>query len=124
MRILTGKDRIQYEELLKECGELAAAHKFCQEILEITRTKFDRTVAQCDHERQRADNAVDALLAVRGVPPISPPPPPPEGRMDSPYDEDPDEAARMEKELAARTREMNAGMDVTTTCSVDELETT
>ena len=97
MRLLTGKDRKEYELMLQRCASFAAEGEQLQDRLEELQATLKRVDEERVHERQRADNAVDALLAVRGVPPITPLPSPPE--YVDPNREDPDEVARIEKAM-------------------------
>lgn len=68
MRILTGKHRIEYTRLLLQTGraESLTAH------LDFTLAEIERLRTDLQRERQRADNAVDQLLAERGIPPVTP----------------------------------------------------
>jgi hypothetical protein len=97
MRLLTGKDREEYELALQRCASYAAEAEQLRDRLEELQATLKRVDEERVHERQRADNAVDALLAVRGVPPITPLPSPPE--YEDPLREDPEEVARIEADM-------------------------
>jgi len=99
MRILTGKDREAYDLLLQQKAMFAAEGDQLEirvaELLE----RVKALQADCTRERQRADTAVDELLAIRGIPPISPQPPMAPSGDFNPLAEDPEEAARIEKRM-------------------------
>jgi hypothetical protein len=101
MRILTGKDRIEFERVLIRSAAQAA------ELEMLRRAEGDHKLAVVDlradvsRERQRADNAVDELLALRGIAPISVPPEPRDLGDGDPFAEDPDEVAKIEQRMKA-----------------------
>ena len=68
MRLLTGRDRIEYDRMLRLAGQAEA----CAAHLEHALQEAKQLRAEHDRERRRADNAVDQLLAERGIPPVTP----------------------------------------------------
>jgi len=68
-------------------------------ILEDLRARVKTLEAQVIEERQRAENAIDSMLAYRGAAPISVPEAPRE--VHPPYDDDPAELAGLLKRLVA-----------------------
>ena len=99
MRLLTGKHRRQWEELQMFAQRKETALGLREE--QIARLDAEITKLRADHERerQRADAAVDELLAIRGIPPISPQPPMAPSGDFNPLAEDPVEAAKIEKRM-------------------------
>lgn len=99
MRLLTGKDREAYEALLKSEANLQGQCGHLETRLGDAQEETQRLRGDCARERQRADAAVDELLSLRGIPPISPQlPMAPSGDF-NPLAEDPEEAARIEKRM-------------------------
>ena len=99
MRILTGKDRVEHEGRLQRLSMLEAENRALHHTCDAHEKYENRLIEMCDRERQRADTAVDELLAIRGIPPISPQPPlAPSGDF-NPLAEDPAEAERIEKRM-------------------------
>ena len=81
MRILTGQDRHTYETLITESAKYAA-------LVSQMAVQLGELKAYLAREQQRADNAVDELLTVKGLAPISPSVPT-EIPIDDPWQEDP-----------------------------------
>ena len=99
MRFLTGKDREAYDLLLQQKAMFAAE----ADQLETRVTELQERVKalEADHarERQRAENATDALLSLHGIVPISPQQPMAPSGDFNPLAEDPVEAERIEKRM-------------------------
>ena len=99
VKLITGKDREAYEELvaysahnagqlLQMKRQLAAAEDYVKVLCKLV-----------EREKQRADNAVDELLAIRGIPPVSPSADQPH---DEPmWDEDPKQVASLQARIQA-----------------------
>ena len=102
MRLLTGKHRVEYETLIQRAAERWLQVELLQDRLKESREDQMHLREERDRERQRADNAVDALLAMRGIPPVSVQEPPPPVEDYNPRAEDPQEAERIEKEMLLR----------------------
>lgn len=99
MRFLTGKDRIEFERLLGEVSWAKSKATLLDSNCESMRASIKRLVGERDHERQRAENATDELLAMRGIAPISVPPEPRDLGDGDPFAEDPGEVAKLEKRM-------------------------
>jgi hypothetical protein len=99
MRLLTGKDRVEFERVLIRSAAQAA------ELDMLRRAEGDQKIAVADlksdvtRERQRADNAIDELLAMRGIAPVSVPPEPRSVDVNDIFTEDPDEVAKIEQRM-------------------------
>jgi len=99
MRILTGKDREKYGGIIERVESLKAQLEFLEWVKKELNDELQRKRVDCDRERQRADNAVDALLAMRGVPPVSPQLEIPPVSYENPLKEDPAEVERIEADM-------------------------
>ena len=100
MHWMTGRHRKDYEAMIIERASLQVSVLHLELQIERDAQEIKRLMGEVARERQRADNAVDDLLVVRGINPITPMPPGP--REEDPLAEDPDEVdkieARMRKE--------------------------
>jgi hypothetical protein len=99
MRILTGKDREQFEALLVLQARMDGTLIAAKDTILSLGAQVQQLQAACDRERQRADNAIDELLAMRGIAPVSVPPEPRDLSDGDPFQEDPDEVAKIEKRM-------------------------
>jgi hypothetical protein len=101
MKLLTGTDRVEYESLLFRCAVYSEKADAYAGVAKQAEERCARLEAQLQYEKERADRAVDELLAVRGCPPVSPPQT--EFAMNSSLDfldEDPDKVAAIERRIA------------------------
>lgn len=80
---------------------IASSHEYALEASLLTKRLSDLTV-DLTRERQRADNAIDELLATKGLAPISPPPPQPTLDDPDPFSEVVEEADRWRKYIEER----------------------
>jgi len=101
MKILTGPDRRLVEQLATEAVRAATEAVHLREAVETLRAEVARLHRAWERERQRADTAVDQLLALRGIPPVTPVQGPPV-TVENPMAEDPEEVARIEREMQQR----------------------
>ena len=94
MRILTGKDRDAYQALV----EKAAVAEHLRLHVKLLENIAQELRQQCEAERARANRAVDAQLAVRGFPMVTPPD---RGMPDIPdaLAEDPEQVAALEDRI-------------------------
>lgn len=99
MRLLTGKDRKEYEDMRGDGMRMQAAIVAAESrALELGKEN-EWLRHEHDRERQRANNAVDALLAMRGISPISPELDVPPVTFEDPLAEDPAEVERIEADM-------------------------
>ena len=89
MRIVTGMDRLRYDQLVADEAKYEAL--VAQMVVQLEELK-----AYLAREQQRADNAVDELLTMKGLAPVSPHKPM-ELPMDDPWEEDPSEVDKWRK---------------------------
>jgi hypothetical protein len=99
MKLLTGKDRVEYECLSRSLASYAVSVDSLQARIEEGKLREQSLASDITRERQRADNAIDALLALRGIPPVTPQPPQAYTEQD-PLREDPEAVARIEQLIA------------------------
>ena len=71
MRILTGKDRAEYEGMIRRLSEYAVDVARLDVHVQLLTHETKYFKERCDNERARADRAVDSLLEVRGFAPIT-----------------------------------------------------
>ena len=101
MKILTGRHRAAYDALLVAQARDEARCEALSQQTERDAQEIKRLLALVEHERRRAENATDELLAVRGMAPVTPlPPAPPE--LHDEFGEDLDAVAKYEKEAKER----------------------
>jgi hypothetical protein len=84
-----------YEGFLRQ-SEQAAMLRIAVSELEKERMFLREQVVQ---ERQRTDTALDELLALRGLPPVSPPKTPDREQMDQLFEEDDKELAQLKDRI-------------------------
>ena len=89
--------RATYLDLCRTAGEAGAV----KTALEWARADIEALKTALALERQRANNAVDELLAVRGMAPVTPPPEP-TIQADRLLQENPAEVERIEAEMLTR----------------------
>ena len=99
MRLLTGKDRIAFESVLQGMASLSAENVQLREWIEKQEEENLFIRSEVTRERQRADNAIDELLAMRGIAPVSVPPEPRDLSSEDPFAEDPVEVAKIEQRM-------------------------
>lgn len=99
MRILTGKDRIAFESIIQRLAASDAENQMFERICTAHRENETRLLTAFDRERQRAANAIDELLAMRGIAPVSVPPEPRDTGDGDIFAEDPGEVAKIEKRM-------------------------
>jgi hypothetical protein len=99
MRLLTGKDRAYFEDVQQCRHQCETALRLREEQIDrlVTEIAFLRT--EVSRERHRADNAIDELLAMRGIAPVSVPPEPRDLGDGDPFAEDPEEVAKIEQRM-------------------------
>lgn len=103
MRILTGKDRHKYEQLIAECSEAQARTEMLKNEVKAWSDLASDLASERDHERKRAEVAIDELLAFRGLAPLGPQiETGPIQQETDPLAEDVAEVARIEKAMQAR----------------------
>ena len=90
--------RREHEILLTTSASRAALLKQHEEFALQLLKRQEELEREVERERKRADNAIDELLAVRGIPPVSVPSPQPDPEVRSPFTEDTDERARILKQ--------------------------
>ena len=81
-----------------EVVQLTASLNMALERIKSLETQVEKWESLWQKAEKRADNAIDELLAVRGIPPVSVPSPQPDPEVRSPFTEDPDERARILKQ--------------------------
>lgn len=99
MRLVTGRDRIAYEAVLQGMASLSAEQGGLHARLTECQAEITRLRADVSRERQRADNAIDELLAMRGIAPVSVPPEPRDLGDGDPFREDPEAVASLERRM-------------------------
>jgi hypothetical protein len=90
MRILTGADREYYENLIRMNAQAVTRMALYEELIRDLREDVNR-------ERERANRAVDAQLAVRGFPTVTPPTSIPD--FPDVLEEDPEAVAKVEARM-------------------------
>jgi len=93
MQIITGKHRHAYEFLIAQAAADAARVRELE-------ARVAHLTAQAEREQHRADNAIDELLATKGLAPVSPPPPLPAISENDPFVEDQGEVDKWRKVIA------------------------
>jgi hypothetical protein len=97
MRFLTGPDRDAYERLLATHASMAEEREYLKKLVARLDRRIEDLESQVGYERHRADQAIDNLLATRGLQPVMPPPAVTEDM--NPWQEDPKELAELMKQL-------------------------
>ena len=97
MRILTGVHREAYENLIAQNAQLLSRVKWLEQELERGLEREKHWEGLWERANKRAEQAIDAQLAVRGFPPVTPR----EGMPDLPdaLEEDPEKVADLEARL-------------------------
>ncbi len=98
MRILTGRDRAAYESLVEQNGRFLAHVERLEGALTAALEREQQWEGRWAQAMDRANRAVDAQLAVRGFPTVTPR----EGMPDIPdvLEEDPDKVAAVEARMS------------------------
>lgn len=99
MRILTGKDKSAYERLLGAAHADATAVNYLRDEIGHLTKRVAELTEMWRYERERADRAVDALLAAKGLAPVRPDTPMPPILDTSLFDEDPEAVAEMQERI-------------------------
>ncbi len=103
MRILTGKDRWEYER-----GLIQRVHAEAS-LISLT-VERDRLLREVEYERDRANQAVDALLLSKGHPPVSPSRPEEDPALTF-FEEDPETLKALHKKISTGEPVMEQAQD-------------
>lgn len=99
MQFITGKDRVAFMDLVRVSANSGARAIQWEARYDEAYEEIVRLRGEVARERQRAENATDALLSLHGITPISPQPPMAPSGDFNPLAEDQEEAERIEKRM-------------------------